>query len=149
MLVEKLKGANLTEYRTDLYNYLTERPHTVTVKFIGMIYKLPYFYEYDTGLTDMFGIEYKDCSAGHFSDTKTLNFISKLNAHKKHKPEYEYWFSDETGVRYMVPVSKINPLLKLWESTISTEHVNVYAKFERKFRDDRSYYVATGWKIDE
>lgn len=149
LLVSRLKSIPLSEFRTDLYTYLTERPTRISEKFIGMIYKLPYFYEYDVGVTSIFGLDHTECSQGsHFTDTKTLSFISKLDAHKKHKKEYEYWFNDDAGVRYMVPVAKNNCLLKLWENTIDTEQVNINGKFEQKYKDDRSYYVATGWKID-
>lgn len=149
VLVQKLKGEELTKFRTDLYTYLSERPYNVSAKFIGMIYKLPYFYEYDKGLSEIFGIDQEVQLVHYFIDTKHMNFISKLNAHKKRTPEYEYWFSDEQGIKYMVPVAKSNPLVKLWESTVSKEPVNINAKFERKYRDGRGYFVATGWKFDE
>lgn len=148
LLVAKLRGATFTRYRNDLLTYLNDSPLRVSNKFAGLLYKLPYFYEYDTKLTEVFGGEYFETDGlSVIKDTKNLKFIAKLDTHKKRKAEYEYWFNDENDNRYVVEVAKHNPLLKLWETAINS-NVKIRAKFEKKHKDNWSYYVATGWNIN-
>jgi hypothetical protein len=149
LLAAKLRGDEFTKYRTELLEYLTHGTNSVSVKFVGMLYKLPYFYEYDIKLTEeVFSGEYFQSEGfGVVKESRNLKFISKLDAYKKRKVVYEYWFSDDQDNRVLVEVDKNNPLLKLWDIAINND-IEIKAKFEKKRKDNWVYYNATGWKIN-
>lgn len=149
LLVAKLRNENFTQYRTDLLQYLTDSPSSITSKFVGMIYKLPYFYEYDTKLTEIFEGEYADVTGSlRKRDNATLKFIAKVDNGKKRSLVHEYWFKDSDDNRVLVEVARNNPVLNLWDHTVNNSNINIDAKFETKRKDNLTYYVATGWSIN-
>ena len=70
LLMAKLRGDDFTKFKTDLMQYLHDSPNTLTSRFIGMVYKLPYFYEYDMKVIEIFGGEYNDISGKNYNERK-------------------------------------------------------------------------------
>lgn len=151
LIVAKLRGDHFTKFKTDLLQYLTDAPTSITSKFVGMVYKLPYFYEYDMHLIEIFGGEHTDLERlpGHLErqDVK-LSFISKADNGQKRARHYEYWFKDEKNLRILVEVEKHNPVRNLWEHSIQNGDVSISAAFEKKRRDNLEFYVAKGWSVN-
>lgn len=149
LLVAKLRNENFTKFRTDLCSYLEESPSRITSGFIGMIYKLPYFYAYDMRLNEIFGGEYATVDGSlQRKDEVTLEFVGKTDNGRKHYLNYEYWFRDPNDNHVLVEVAKINPILKLWERTVKNDKITINAKFSKKHKDNLEYYIATGWEIN-
>ena len=151
LIMAKLRGDHFTKFKTDLLQYLTDSPTSITSKFVGMVYKLPYFYQYDMQLIEIFGGEHTDLGRlpGHLDrkDMK-LSFISKADNGQKRARHYEYWFKDEKNLRILVEVEKHNPVRNLWEYSIQKGDVNINAAFEKKRRDNLEFYVAKGWSVN-
>lgn len=151
LIVAKLRGDHFTKFKTDLLQYLNDSPNKITSKFVGMIYKLPYFYQYDMQLIEIFGGEHTDLEkAPNHLDRRDikLSFISKADNGQKRARHYEYWFKDENNLRFLVEVEKHNPVRKLWEYSIQNGELSINSVFEKKRRDNLEFYVAKGWSIN-
>lgn len=152
LIFNKLRGMTPSKFREDLGIFLnTDYSNnagvfTYSEKFVGLAYKLPYFYDYDLKLRDIFGTEYADVKGPGGRDTKTLFFVDKLKSHRKRVQMIEYWFKDSKDNRLLVEIDKNNPLLALWDSALSKQIV-IKAKFERRNKDALGYFAATGWKL--
>lgn len=150
LLMAKLRGDDFTKFKTDLMQYLHASPNTITSRFIGMVYKLPYFYEYDMKLVEIFDGEHKNLGPARHRDREdiTLTFIAKADNGQKRARHYEYWFKDDTGTRILLEVEKHNPVRNLWEQSIQAGKLNVNTLFEKKRRDNLEFYVARAWTIN-
>jgi len=150
LLMAKLRGDHFTKFKDDLLKYLTHSPNTLTSRFVGMVYKLPYFYEYDMQLIEIFGGEHKDLGPARYRDREdiTLTFIAKADNGQKRSRHYEYWFKDDTDTRILLEVEKHNPVRNLWEQSIQAGKLNVNTLFEKKRRDNLEFYVAKAWTIN-
>lgn len=150
LLVAKLRNENFTTFRTDLSKYLESSPTTLTSNFVGMIYKLPYFYEYDMKLTEIFDGEYRECIGPRvINDILPLTFIDKVDNSRKRSTVYEYWFIHDNGDRVMIEIPKKDPLMLLWEKHIKNNTIYIKANFNKKNKDNWSYYVAAlNWEIN-
>jgi hypothetical protein len=150
LLMAKLRGDDFTKFKTDLMQYLHNSPTYLTPKFIGMVYKLPYFYQYDMELVEIFGGEHKDLGNARHRDREdiTLTFIAKADNGQKRARHYEYWFKDDSGTRILLEVEKHNPVRNLWEQSIQSGKLNVNTLFEKKRRDNLEFYVAKAWTIN-
>jgi hypothetical protein len=146
----KLRGDDFTKFKTDLMQYLHDSPNSLTSRYIGMVYKLPYFYEYDMKLVEIFDGERKDLGPARHRDREdiTLTFIAKADNGQKRARHYEYWFKDDSGTRILLEVEKHNPVRNLWEHSIKTGKLTVNTLFEKKCRDDLEFYVAREWTIN-
>jgi hypothetical protein len=150
LLMAKLRNENLTKYKSDLLTCLNESSLTITNKFVGMIYKLPCFYEYDMKVIEIFGGEYNDISGKNYSGRTdvTLSYISKADNGQKRSRFYEYWFKDSDDVRILLEVEKHNPILDLWDQHVNLGNdISINATFEKKRRDNLEFFVARGWHI--
>ena len=149
LLVAKLRNEHFSKFRTDLIKYLEESPTKITSEFIGMVYKLPYFYEYDMQLTEIFGSEYAEVKSSlQKKDKVTLEFIAVANNGRKRCLSHEYWFKDSKDNRILVEVARNNPMLNLWDQVIKNGKINIGAKFEQRHKDNLGYYIANGWEIN-
>lgn len=151
LVISKLRGDHFSEYKNALLKYLTDSPFSITERSVGMIYRLPYFYQYDMQLIEIFDGEYVDLekAPNHLErqDIK-LSFISKVDNGQKRARHYEYWFKDENNLRILVEVEKHNPVRNLWEKTIQSDELNINAVFEKKRKGNLEFYVARGWTIN-
>jgi len=149
LLMAKLRGDHFTKFKDNLLQYLTHSTNSLTSHYVGMVYKLPYFYEYDMKLIEIFGGEYNDLGKTDYRDRSdvVLTFISKADNGQKRCRNYEYWFKDEHGTRILLEVEKHNPVRNLWEHTIQNEKMNITATFEKRRRDNLEFYHAKGWSI--
>ena len=150
LLMAKLRGDHFTKFKDDLLKYLTHFPNSLTSHYVGMVYKLPYFYEYDMKLIEIFGGENADLSKTNYNDRSdiVLTFISKADNGQKRCRNYEYWFKDEHNTRILLEVEKYNPVRNLWEQTIQAGKLNVNTSFEKRRRDNLEFYHAKGWSIN-
>jgi hypothetical protein len=151
LVVAKLRGDHFSDYRTALLTYLTDSPMQITERSVGMIYRLPYFFQYDMQLIEIFGGEYTNLgSKPKYVDRcdVELSFIAKANTGQKRKRTYEFWFADDSSNRILLEVEKHNPIMNLWEQTIKSGKLNINAVFERKSKSNLEFYIAKAWTIN-
>lgn len=149
IIFSKLRGERLTKYREDLGTFVTKSvdPVKCPEKMIGMVYKLPYFYEYDNKLRNVFETDYKTLSNNHARgwEEKTLTFIDKLDTHRKRSTVVEYWCKDEADNRVVLEMEKHNPVMSLWEHALKNP-IEIRANYESRRKDSLEYYIARAWK---
>ena len=148
----KLRGEEITKFRKDLEQFVAidwDPSFTITTKTVGMICKLPFFYEHDIGLiNDVFGSEtYSIKKHVAIGDPVTLTFIKALDENQKGKTTLSYWFKDSHGNRFSIPVEKNNSLIPTWEEFIK-KPVTLSGHYTSRSYDSLEFYkVARGWKI--
>lgn len=153
LIVNKLRSENTTRFRTDLGIFLnldSTEGFNIPSKFLGMIYKLPYFYEYDRALIDICDGEYRTVIGPMLKTKCKLTFIKKLDTyHKSKKVVFEYWFSDEKDNRVMLTIEKHNPLRSLLDYYIEDNFLHVTGSFVRAHKDTIEFYNSKIWEFDK
>ena len=156
LTVAQLRGERLTDFRKDLVKLLNtpmdeNGKYVYSEKFVGMIYKLPYFYEYDRSLIDdVFGSEYHEIFKPIRADqdnrsTVSLTFLRKMDAKKKRLPQTEYWFADQYDNRVVVHIDKANPLDTLFERYAEANTVRLQGYFVPGRKDTLNFYKVKHW----
>lgn len=156
LLIAQLRGEFLTPFRKDLVKLLNTQAdedgrYLYSEKFAGMIYKLPYFYEYDrTLIDDVFENEYHDIlnpirANSEGKSTVRLTFIRKMDAFRKRVPQTEYWFKDERDNRVVLHVDNVNPLGTLLEHYVENNDITVGGYFSRSAKDTLHFYKVKYW----
>jgi hypothetical protein len=148
----KLRGNKMSKFREDLAKFISiewNGPAEISENFLGMIYKLPYFYEHDLLLVnEVFETEYHEIKKPQRNkDEVTLTYIRSVNEYQKKNPSIKYWFKDEHSNRICVSVEKMNPLIPAWEECIK-KPVTIKGNYiERAYDTLHFYRVNPGWKI--
>ncbi len=151
----------LTKFRRDLNTLLTSDYRLVAnnvntqkfsypMTFMGMAYKLPYFYEYDIALEELIGnniFGVVDELFPRYQQDLVLRFIKKLDPFQKNSNRVEYWFSSIKVNKVCISLEKNNPLLSLWERTINSGSLHVSGKLTPRLKDNLYYYQLDSWEI--
>ena len=153
LMTKRLRGETFSKFRQDLSNLLNvqaiDGKFTYFKSYLGMSYKLPYFYDNDQSLVEVFGSEYFELAGKkEFKGVSTLSFIKKLDAFQKRNPKYEYWFSDENDDRVLLQVEKNNPLVSVFDNYLLDKDIKVSGKFVATNRDTLNYYKSEWWKVE-
>lgn len=156
LTVAQLRDEHITPFRKDLIKLLNtpmseNGEYIYSGKFAGMIYKLPYFYEYDRSLIDdIFESEYHVIFKPVRADkegkaTVSLTFIKKIDANRKRVSQTEYWFADDAGNRVVINIDYSNPLDGLFQKYIESNAVCVNGYFTPTKKDTLSFYKVRYW----
>ena len=119
-IVWSLKGLKLSKFRTDMCEFITHDVRIYNENHIGMIFKLPEFYKYDTELSEL-KLEHfsnSDLTLGkaYTKTVKSLKPLSRLHRKIRLKDTYEYWFTvSGCDQGALLSIEKNNTLLSLWE----------------------------------
>jgi len=153
LMMLKLKTENLTSFREDLNQFLhaswhnnSSRSFVYPKKFVGLAYKLPYFYIYDNQLNSIFGSSYSKIKGPQqVKGEKKLSFLTKIHSHtRRGSGNIEYWFEDEYSNKVMISLENHNPLLNLFNKLI-TDTVVINGKFDVRHKDTMEYYNSYNW----
>lgn len=156
LIVAQLRNEHLTKFRQDLIKLLNtpmneNGEYVYSDKFAGMIYKLPYFYDYDRALIDdVFEGEYHEIlkpirMVKENRAIVNLSFIKKLDAFRKRVPQIEYWFEDDNGNRVLLNIDKANPLGTLMDYHLEDNDLTIEGYFTRAHKDTLEYYKVAHW----
>ncbi len=154
LMMLKLKSVPLTKFREDLNSFLHGNWHTDPAgvfiypkNFVGMVYKLPYLYEYDMSIRDVFESEYQEIVGPQtVKGEKKLELIKVITPVRKNFNNVEYWFSDDKNNRVMVSVEKNNPLMSVFDSLVKNP-INIKGKFEMRRKDSTQFYNTPTWEV--
>ena len=158
IVLTTLRGDRITPFRHDLARFLSGEfkkigeAHQFPVKFLGMFYKLPYFYHYDKELGSVFDSEYhalKGDELNHETENKKLTFIKKIVSYRKGRHPHEYWFSDHKDDRIMLSMEARSPLADLFDHYLSSNNtITVKGYFRAARKDTLEYYRAQSWVLN-
>ena len=154
IMLWKLKNARFSKFRDDLNAYIhSPTPLLVKNDLLGMVYYLPYFHEYDTGVDEV-RVIVKTKTDNIFqigsSLPRTLQPLSKVVSKRKSATTNHYWFKDvetECAVQFVFEVS--NPLEHIWAKLFSKNEVmKISGLYYKKSRDDFEYFTIKNWKLE-
>ena len=151
MIIQVLKstnGVNQSQFRKKLAKLvINELP--ITKKEIGLLMRLPYFYEEDQALdqivamTDDSRIQGSSCHAYNGIFTPLQRVLVSRSAGEY----YHYWFSDAERTPYNLIIKTDNPLRSMFEALYDKGpmhlHANLYPKAMRGYRTRRYYQLGS------
>jgi hypothetical protein len=157
IVLTALRGDRITPFRQDLARFLSGEfkkageNHEFPTKFLGMLYKLPYFYHYDKELSSVFDSEYhslKSDELNYTTENKKLTFIKKVKSYRKGRDSHEYWFGDHKDDRIMLSVGTCSPLSDLFDHYLSSNtNISVKGSFSAARKDTLEYYWSRTWSL--
>ena len=159
--LQLLKGIELSSFRSDLLKFL-ETDHSCkngqlegfvySSKVMGMVTKLPYFYQYDKDIERLFGGSYNTLNGKYVDQTaydeQHLVFQNRLEKKTRIRTNYEYWFKNSNNDFVLIPIKMDNPLDYVFKKIVHEGPINVRANFNKKQWDSIEYLtVAPNWQI--
>ncbi len=150
LMLLTLQGRQLTKFRKDLQMFLNSVPTKILESLCGIVYKLPYFYDYDKSVDGIFKSSYfKNTSLNNMHENvrRDLKFISKIENQRKHSNNVEYWFEDESLNKVMFSISSNNPLLELLDRHINNDRLIVSTKYYVRKKDLNEFFVMENWSF--
>jgi hypothetical protein len=148
IMMLKLKQKTLTKYREDLNVFVHSDGKKFTQEVIGMVYRLPEFYENDILLDKIFADKVKIVKKCHSSrQTKVLTYIDTSVINNSRSKSLDYWFVDEDNQVVNINLAQDNPLVDIWEDIIR-EPIKLNAIFFTKNKDEYFYYRAEKYTVE-
>jgi hypothetical protein len=150
LLMLTLQGKELTKFRKDLQCFLNSDATKVLESQHGIVYRLPYFYDYDKSVDEIFKSSYfKNSQVSDMKEPvqRDLKFLKKLEIQRKHIDNIEYWFEDTKLNKVMFSIASNNPLLDLLDRHISDGKMSVVSKYTLRKKDLNEYFVMDRWSF--
>lgn len=151
LVVLMLKGHEFTDFRKDLHKFLNSDGNKVLESMYGLVYRLPYFYDYDKSIDSIFKTSYFkntrqiDMTSNLF---RRLNFIKRIENIRKFINHIEYWFEDQSLNKVMFTIDINNPLLPLLDNYINNNtNINVKGRYYEMSKDHKEYYKLEKWSL--
>jgi hypothetical protein len=124
---DALSKAKISQFRAKLGKYLAGE-HRLLVDEVGMLYKLPYFYNEDRALEH---IVETTTSAPQHPGVDTLRLVltpqSTILKTRRGGEVHQYWFRSSEGYGCVLPVQSTNPLRSLIDGLMYRDQVEVSA----------------------
>ncbi len=150
-----IKVGKLSKFKNDLnfflnadFKYEGEDKYIMPEKYVGMVYKLPYFYEYNKSQEALFVDQPKELMGlDRFDDVVQVTYLARLDSKvHKEKNKWEYWFVGPTGARITVEIDKSNALIDILEF-VKDRPLTLTARFNKRTHYSSQYYVTSKWKL--
>lgn len=154
LLMLQLKSVRLTPFRDDMNKFLHNNYHdpagvfVYPKNFIPMVYKLPYLYDYDMKIREVFDTDYKSIVGPEIvKGDKTLTYVKTIKSVvRRDSGKIEYWFVDDSANKVMVSLEKTNPLLSVFDSLVK-KPITLKGKFEARRKDTLQFYNMPIWEV--
>ena len=154
IMLWKLKNARFSKFRDELNSYIhSPTPLLVKNDLLGMIYYLPYFHEYDTGVDEVrVQVNPKINVSLQLVRTKSreLEPLQKIVSKRKSAVTNHYWLKDietNSAVQFVFDVS--NPLEHIWSMLFAKNKImKVTGSYYAKSRDEFEYLSVKNWKLE-
>lgn len=150
IMMLKLRGREMSKFRVDLAQFLTEDGRNTNDEFKGIIYRLPEFYTYDREVDHMIeeNVFNLDATLGRTKTTKRLLPVKALTRKTKYVKKRVFFLKDaESGACVSTTVECVNNLLPLWEMVFNIGAPltvsGAYIPNERPF----NHYDLMDWKL--
>lgn len=161
-----LQGKTLSSFRQDVANFL-EKDYSYKKgavdglnpsdgflypnKLLGLVTKLPYFYEYDIKLKEVFEGSYSIIQGyyGKFTHHEKVKFKKRLSVNTRTQQAHEYWFETSQNDMLMIPIKSDNPLDHLFNRLVNSGDLEIAGTFFLKKRDSLEYLTVEHWHVVE
>lgn len=154
LIMLELKNIKLSSFRKSLATFLSRDPLILEASMVGLIYKLPSFFIYDSALDvvrstfeikNLSHTEYKQYSSDHMLD---LMPVKKIDRDMRGVKVIDYWFKNKNNISICMTIDKKNPLIKIWDRIFDTSnmiHFDGYMSY--KNHSDFGYCVMNKWEM--
>jgi hypothetical protein len=146
IMIWKLKQSYMSKFRDDLNEFIHSDGKKFSETMVGLVFKLPEFYEYDKKIDTIFSERNRILTKNEEPSVKQLSLIQLTTLNRKYNKQNEYWFSDQENTIVKVELQKNNPLINIWNQLIS-KPVLLQAKFSPQKMDEYRYYSAQNYKL--
>jgi hypothetical protein len=150
LLMLTLQGRELTKYRKDLQKFLHGNPLQVPDSLAGIVYRLPYFYDYDKEIDGIFQSSYfKNNNLPNMREPvqRDLKFLKRIENQRRRMNNIEYWFEDDKLNKVMFSITGDNPLLTLLDRHIGNTGLSITGKYFLRKKDLNEYFVMEKWSF--
>lgn len=155
-----LQGKTLSNFRQDVANFL-EKDYSYAKgltegflypnKILGLVTKLPYFYEYDKNLKEVFEGSYSIIQGnyGKFTHVEKVKFKKRLAVNTRSHKAFEYWFETSQNDMLVIPIKIDNPLDHIFNRLVNLGDLEIAGTFFHKKRDSLEYLTVEYWHVIE
>jgi hypothetical protein len=154
LTLQSFKEQGMSQFRKDLYDFLTMPEHQLRLSYLPMMLRLPAFYLEDVTVDDLVN-KYKMPNrskqlqyAGN-PEVRTLRFVDRTYRKTKNQNVRYYWFADETDMLHRLAIEETNKLRHVFERFLHSP-VSIEAKYPVsviKGRDVSYYSIEGDWRL--
>ena len=151
LILKQLRGDNLTEFKKDLSLLIANDTKQYKQSWTGIIYRLPYFYDYDVEL-DSLSLMFPLASTHQPDSEKNfaiLKPVKKIRRSVRGSDKYSYYFEIEnTGIPAKIEVDSKNTMLAMWDTLFEMGHtMHVSGDYKWLKQNEFGSYLITKQKI--
>jgi hypothetical protein len=154
LTLQSFKEHGMSQFRKDLYDFLTMPEDQLRLSYLPMMLRLPAFYLEDVTVDDLVS-KYKMPNrskqlqyAGN-SEIRTLSFVDRTYRKTKNQNVRHYWFVDSEDLLHRLAIDETNKLRHVFERFLHLP-VSIEAKYPVsaiKGRDVSYYSVEGDWRL--
>lgn len=142
-----LTNKNKSKFRQDLAEFLTQDVVKYKHSLLGLIYSLPFFYDYDLKLYDM-SQKFNLQGISPFKGDLKLNYVGELSTNIRSSSLKEFWFTNENRQPVMITLSPKNPLMTVWHDYLERSNtITLTGRFSVNTDRDFHYLTADKWEL--
>ena len=146
------KQESMSQFRKDLYDFLTLPETQIKLSFLPMMIRLPAFYLEDVivdNLVKTHKMPKRNEPYPSGVESKTLHFVDKTYRKTKNQNTKHYWFVDENSMLHRLAIDETNKLRHVFERFLHAP-VTIEAKYPvtvLRGRDVNFYSVEGDWRL--
>jgi len=151
MMWVNLKDSRLSDYRSNLVQFLSQVKSTLSKKEVGMVVTLPHFYQEDQVLDSIIkNYQVTDCPLVKPNLKKfqrELVYIHQTSRWVNKKKFIFYWFADDNRFVYNIQLDEGNLLRKFFEDIVLTQSTTKFETHITKVDYPFDYYKMFDFRI--
>lgn len=149
MMLRLKSSTTMSAYREDLNRFIHSDGNTLREDMIGLVYRLPDFYKFDSELEKVTGLFNKKVQKDQSTVNSTFTPLERIERKTRSINSVQYWMKDQrNGNGAMVSIQAKNPLENVWNKIFKdTSNLDLY--FVPKYRaiDGIEYMELTNWGL--
>jgi hypothetical protein len=152
LTLQSFKEHGMSQFRKDLYDFLTMPEDQLRLSYLPMMLRLPAFYLEDVIVDNLVKTHKMPKRNGPYPsgvESKTLHFVDKTYRKTKNQNTKHYWFVDENSMLHRLAIDETNKLRHVFERFLHAP-VTIEAKYPvtvLRGRDVNFYSVEGDWRL--
>jgi hypothetical protein len=152
LTLQSFKEHGMSQFRKDLYDFLTMPEDQLRLSYLPMMLRLPAFYLEDVivdNLVKTHKMPKRNEPYPSGVESKTLHFVDKTYRKTKNQNTKHYWFVDENSMLHRLAIDETNKLRHVFERFLHAP-VTIEAKYPvtvLRGRDVNFYSVEGDWRL--
>jgi len=149
LIVSALLGEESTPFRQALATFLNSDGTETKEDMLGIVYKLPEFYEYDLATDALIaGAATLTEDTKPVNIEKTLHPVTRLVRRNKGTHKLDYWFKDESNQLCLLKVQGKNPLDSILKKMFEANPTMRFtARYLPKLKGKLTFFEMTNWDL--